>query len=186
MAFVAAFRSFGGALSAERAGREAMKRRDSRATGQAGEYFVAAEICRRGGTATTFTGNMPGYDIVAGDAAGNRQVQISVKTKNTERFWTTDGVRDAEARPDGEVARFWVFVDLSGGRPPEYYVVPDNDIRDSIRRMHGEYQDRYEAKHGRRRDNSIHGVRVKDIAEFQDRWDMLGLGLSELPVRGDS
>jgi hypothetical protein len=81
-------------------------RKDSRATGQAGEYFVAAEICRRGATATTFTANMPGYDIVAGDATGNRQVQISVKAKNTPSFWTTNGVRDAEARPDGEVPRF--------------------------------------------------------------------------------
>lgn len=150
-------------------------RKDGRATGQAGEYFVAAEICRRGATATTFTANMPGYDIVAGDAAGNRQVQISVKAKNSPSFWTTDGVRDAEARPDGEVPRFWVFVDLSGGRAPEYYIVPDEYARDSIRRMHAEYQERYEAKHGRRRDNRMRGVRVKDIAEFRDGRDILGI-----------
>jgi hypothetical protein len=148
-------------------------RKDGRATGQAGEYFVAAEICRRGGTATTFTANMPGFDIVAGDAAGNRQVQISVKAKNTQSFWTTDGVRDAEARPGGEVPRFWVFVDLSGGRSPEYYVVPDKFARYSIRRMYSEYQERYEAKHGHRRDSPIHGVRVKDIAESRDCWDIL-------------
>jgi hypothetical protein len=150
-------------------------RKDGRATGQAGEYFVAAEVCRRGGSATTFTSNMPGFDIVAGDAAGNRQVQISVKAKNTQAFWTTDGVRDAMVRPDGEVPRFWVFVDLSGGRAPEYYVVPDKDVRDSIRRMHGEYQERYEAKHGHRRDSPMHGVRVKDIEKFRDCWDILGI-----------
>ena len=156
-------------------------RKDGRATGQAGEYFVAAEVCRRGGTATTFTSNMPGFDIVAGDAAGNRQVQISVEAKNTEAFWTTDGIRDAMVRPDGEVPRFWVFVDLSGGRVPEYYVVPDKDVRDSIRRMHGEYQERYEAKHGHRRGNPIHGVRVKDIEKFRDCWDILESSLMTMP-----
>jgi hypothetical protein len=79
--------------------------KNSRATGQAGEYFVAAEICRRGGTATTFAGNMPGFDIVAGD-----------------------------------------------------------DTRDSIRRMHREYQRRYEAKHPHS-GLPYTRVRLKEIAD---------------------
>ena len=156
-------------------------RKDARATGQAGEYFVAAEICRRRGTATTFTANMPGFDIVAGDAAGNRQVQISVKAKNTQHFWTTDGVRDAEARPDGAVPRFWVFVDLSGGRSPEYYVVRDKDVRDSIRTKYAERQQAYTDKHGHPRKNTIHGVWVKHIEEFLDNWAILGIFLGDPP-----
>jgi hypothetical protein len=39
-------------------------------TKQAGEYIVAAELSRRGFVATTFTGNVPSYDIVAVDAGG--------------------------------------------------------------------------------------------------------------------
>lgn len=31
----------------------------------AGEHYVAAEICRRGGYAVTFSGNMPGIDVLA-------------------------------------------------------------------------------------------------------------------------
>jgi hypothetical protein len=34
-------------------------------TKQTGEYLVAAELSRRGFIATTFTGNVPHYDIVA-------------------------------------------------------------------------------------------------------------------------
>ncbi len=34
-------------------------------TKQAGEYLVAAELSRRGYIATTFTGNLPDYDIIA-------------------------------------------------------------------------------------------------------------------------
>jgi hypothetical protein len=68
-----------------------------------------------------------------------------------------------------------VFVDLSGGRAPEYYIVPDKYARDIIRRMHAEYEERYEAKHGHPRDTRILGVRVKDIVAFRDGWDILGI-----------
>ena len=39
-------------------------------TKQTGEYLVAAELSRREFIATTFTGNVPSYDIVAVDDRG--------------------------------------------------------------------------------------------------------------------
>ena len=39
-------------------------------TKQVGEYLVAAELCRRKLIATTFTGNVPDYDIVAISGGG--------------------------------------------------------------------------------------------------------------------
>ena len=39
--------------------------RTSKLVGQTGEYLVAAELSRRGLIATTFTGNVPHYDIIA-------------------------------------------------------------------------------------------------------------------------
>jgi hypothetical protein len=48
-------------------------------TKQAGEYLVAAELCRRGFISTTFTGNVPHYDIIASDEKG-RHVPVQVKT----------------------------------------------------------------------------------------------------------
>jgi hypothetical protein len=44
--------------------------RDNQLTKQVGEYLVAAEVCRRGFIATTFTGNVPHYDIIASDGSG--------------------------------------------------------------------------------------------------------------------
>jgi hypothetical protein len=40
-------------------------------TKQVGEYLVAAEICRRGFIATTFTGNVPHYDIASDERGGH-------------------------------------------------------------------------------------------------------------------
>ena len=47
--------------------------------GQTGEYLVAAELSRRGLIATTFTGNVPHYDIIASGEDG-RHVSVQVKT----------------------------------------------------------------------------------------------------------
>jgi hypothetical protein len=52
--------------------------RDNQLTKQVGEYLVAAEVCRRGFIATTFTGNVPHYDIIASNASGRHQA-IQVK-----------------------------------------------------------------------------------------------------------
>jgi len=53
--------------------------RRNKLVGQTGEYLVAAELSRRGLIATTFTGNVPHYDIIASDEAG-RHVSVQVKT----------------------------------------------------------------------------------------------------------
>ena len=39
--------------------------RDVQLTRQIGEYLAAAELGRRGWIATTFTGSVPGFDILA-------------------------------------------------------------------------------------------------------------------------
>ena len=41
--------------------------RDIQLTKMIGEYLVCAELCRRGLLATTFTGNVPEFDILATD-----------------------------------------------------------------------------------------------------------------------
>src|SRR4051794_1004497 len=66
--------------------------------GRAGEFFVAAEIHRRGGYAVTFAGNMPGIDILASDVSYTRQVTIQVKTR-TAGSWHAQVPRDAEQGP---------------------------------------------------------------------------------------
>jgi hypothetical protein len=52
-------------------------------TKQAGEYLVAAELSRRGYIATTFTGNLPYYDIIAVDDCGGHAVVLTVKLMST-------------------------------------------------------------------------------------------------------
>ena len=51
-------------------------------TKQTGEYLVCTELCRRGYIATSFTGSVPEYDVIAIDK-NNKVIQIQVKTIKT-------------------------------------------------------------------------------------------------------
>jgi hypothetical protein len=60
-------------------------------TKQAGEYLVAAELSRRGYIATTFTGNVPYYDIIAvDDSGGHVVVQVKAIAGASWQFKATD------------------------------------------------------------------------------------------------
>jgi len=50
--------------------------------GNAGEYFVVAELLKRGKVASLAPRNTPAFDILATD--GSRTVRIRVKTKSEE------------------------------------------------------------------------------------------------------
>src|SRR5690606_37713034 len=58
--------------------RDMRKGFSNKLVGQTGEYLVAAELSRRGLIATTFTGNVPHYDIIASHEIG-RHVSVQVK-----------------------------------------------------------------------------------------------------------
>jgi Holliday junction resolvase-like predicted endonuclease len=49
--------------------------------GRAGEYFVVAELNKRGAFAVPFAGNMPKIDIIACNSNESRTAYIQVKAK---------------------------------------------------------------------------------------------------------
>jgi hypothetical protein len=58
--------------------------RDVQLTRQIGEYLVCAELGRRGWIATTFTGSVPGFDILAANPiASAARICVFVVVKGT-------------------------------------------------------------------------------------------------------
>jgi hypothetical protein len=60
-------------------------RRNKILTGVAGEYFVAAELSRRGYVATLTLRNTRGIDILAANADATKSVGIQVKTHHGKK-----------------------------------------------------------------------------------------------------
>jgi Holliday junction resolvase-like predicted endonuclease len=144
-------------------------------TGRAGEHYVAAELNRKGAYAVTFAGNMPGIDIVASNSDRSRTIFIQVKTKRSGT-WQSSIDEGFKCKPKKIDDNFWVFVDISkDDQQPDYYVVPDSWIRNNIYEEH----EAYIAKKGGKRPfapkSKHHGISVKRIQEWKDRWDILYL-----------
>jgi len=80
--------------------------RSNKLVGQAGEYLVAAELARRGLIATTFTGNVPDYDIIASSENG-KCLLIQVKTIRGGSFQLGDAlVKKREGHPSSKELHF--------------------------------------------------------------------------------
>ena len=135
-------------------------------TGNAGEHCVAAELCRRGFQATTFAGNVPGYDVVA-VTPRRRSFTVQVKTQ-TGGDWAIN-ISERLQRPTRNM--FWVLVLIRKNHqdePPRFWIVPDADMRAIL-------QAEYDAKPESYTGNAGHffQLREKTVAGWEDRWECL-------------
>lgn len=135
-------------------------------TGRAGEYYVAAELNRRGAYAVTFTGNMPEIDVMASNASRSRTAHIQVKTKRVPNWRISPKEGDEEPKKD----TFWIFVNLpDNGSAPHFWITSDCWIRGKIKET---YADRVNRNPTIAQD---HYIRENQIDEWKDRWDILEL-----------
>jgi len=155
--------------------------RSNKLVGQTGEYLVAAELSRRGLIATTFTGNVPDYDIIASDATG-RHVSVQVKASRGRSWQFGDITRYCDIKFNGHrqvvgkaqpcpVRRLVVvFVTLGGERDDRFYILTWQRLRDLLVRHHVAYL----RKHGGTRPKqwkSLHsGIVEQSLLPYRDRW----------------
>ncbi len=144
--------------------------------GRAGEYFVVAELNKRGAFAVPFAGNMPKIDIIACSNDERRTVYLQVKTRRGGKTWHSSIVGCQPMSPKADEHHFWVFVDLGAiNACPHYWIVPEWWIKDDIYRTHQAYL----SKHGGIRpgnpDSTHHAIQESRLEQWKDRWDILGI-----------
>jgi len=104
-------------------------------TGNAGEYYVVAELLRRGVVAALAPRNSPVFDVFA--AKGARTVRIRVKTKLKSKGWVWTARTDQAILPDlRREGDFTVLVDLFKRETPAYHVVPSHVLEGWLRENH--------------------------------------------------
>lgn len=138
--------------------------RTSHQTGRAGEYYVAAELSRRGFDATTFAGNVPAIDVIA-VTPDKRTLFIQVKTQTGSGWLVNVDERLRQPAPD----MFWALTLLpKSGESPQYWVVPDGEMRGII-------QSRYEAKQHQFGEGKSKWLRIENrfIVDRQPGWECL-------------
>jgi hypothetical protein len=130
--------------------------------GVSGEYFVAAELSRRGYIASITLRNTQGIDILAANADATRSVGIQVKTNRGKK---KDWMLNQKAEGYQSKTLFYVFVNLKGSNQlPDYHVVPSKDVADHVTQTHQEQRADTNIRHFKDTENT-----------YLHRWDLLGL-----------
>lgn len=141
-------------------------------TGVAGEYFVAAELSRRGFVASITMRNSRGFDILATNENASRTVTIQVKTNQYSRpEWMLNDKAERSFSDDW----FYVFVILN--RPderPHYHVVPSKEVAAQISTGHRAYLGTLGRAGQQRKDTTMRKF-MDPEGRYLERWDLLGL-----------
>jgi len=105
---------------------------------------------------------------------GGAPVEIYVKTRGVGT-WQTD-VRRGSPTPDSpEDGRFWLFVDLTR-TPIHFYVAPEWWVENDIYETYQADLARFGGSRPKNPTSTHHGISEERIAQWRERWDLLGLG----------
>jgi hypothetical protein len=148
-----------------------MKTLSSIQAGITGEYFVAAELSRRGYVSSLTLRNTRGIDVLASNADATKSVGIQVKTcQGSSPEW----LLNVKAEADSAENLFYVFVCLPSSGAPSFYVVPRDVVAKQVRESHRKWLATPGQRGQPHRDNPNRKFRDSN-GDYQDRWDLLGL-----------
>ena len=140
--------------------------------GVAGEYFVAAELSRRGFIASVTLRNTRGMDILATNLEATRSITIQCKTTQTTRkSW----ILNEKCEDFAPASHFYVFVALGSVESrPRYYIVPSRIVAERVRKGHRSWKRQLGRDGKKHADTPVRQFRDLDD-EFLERWDLLRL-----------
>ncbi len=156
--------------------------RSNKLVGQTGEYLVAAELSRRGLIATTFTGNVPHYDIIASNEAG-RHVSVQVKASRGGSWQFADITRYCDVTFDGKrqvvgdpmpapVRRLiMVFVKVDESGDDRFYVLTWERLRNLLIKHHKTYLEKHDGVRPKRWDSMHSAISEAPLRPYRDKWD---------------
>ncbi|HEX4143208.1 MAG TPA: hypothetical protein VHY91_06635 [Pirellulales bacterium] len=140
--------------------------------GVAGEYFVAAELSRRGYIASISLRNSRGIDILATKHDATKSVTIQCKANQLGRKeWMLSDKSETFVADN----HFYMFVSLGkSDERPHFHIVPSERVARDIKTSH----ERWLAAAGRgghkRVDSSIRKF-ADEADEFLEKWELLRL-----------
>ena len=140
-------------------------------SGNAGEYYVCAELSRRGFQATLTLRNAEGVDILATRLNSGRAITIQVKTTQGKK---PQWVLSEKSEHHHSADFFYVFVRLEEvGTRPIFHIVPSDAVAKEIKRIHKEWLEGSKKDGSSRKDTSMR--RFEDFeGKYLEQWGILG------------
>ena len=144
-------------------------------TGVSGEYFVAAELSRRGYIVSLTLRNTKGIDILVANEEGTKTIGIQVKTnQKSDSSWILS-VKNEDYNSDNLI---YIFVNLnSRDVMPSYYIVASKVVAAYIKLNHQNWLASPNRKGGEHKDNPM-----RKFSDFKNvhhnNWDIIKQKLS--------
>ena len=138
-------------------------------SGIAGEYFVAAELSRRGFLAAITLRNSDGVDILANSLETNNQICFQIKTSQKKRKWPLSEKVEKDKSPN----KIYVFVNLIDQNSlPEYFLIDAVSLSEIIENGHKKWLSTPNKKGG------IHNhTKIREFSDvngkYKDNWQIL-------------
>lgn len=140
--------------------------------GVSGEYFVAAELSRRGYICSVTLKNTKGIDILVCNEDATKTLGIQVKTNQINRNeWILN--EKCEKLIDENI--YYVFVNLKRvDELPEFFIVPSKIVASYTSVNHKKWLNEKGKKGQQRNDSTMR--KFKDSKnEFLNQWELLNL-----------
>lgn len=150
-------------------------------TGAAGEFFVAAELSRRGWAANVTPRGVERTDVLAQHPETGDVVALQVKTTTTTGTSFTLGEKDET--PTHTINEWYALVGLGAADSlPDYYLLPRNHVAVLLYVHHFVWR-RESAKDGTpHRDTLRRNISAKNITHAKDAWAQLERPTPEIPL----
>src|SRR5437016_5675056 len=155
--------------------------KDKSSRGNASQFFIAGELCRRGYSAVVTLGNTPNVDILCSNQKGTRFAHIQVKTFVPGKKTCSVGIK---AMKNVGSTFFWVLGGIptpESNRPFEYYIIPSKIMADNVSKAHEVWLSTPGKKGQSHKENPVRIVHLPphksvsgwDISIYRDRWDLI-------------
>ena len=131
--------------------------------------IVASEIGRRGGMSSELRVGMRVELQVKVSPGAHRTVRV-VSRRSGDWQTSIDIGYSGHSAQDG----YWIFVDLAD-RPVRFYIAPEDWVVQDVRAEHDAYLARNGGRRLRTEDSKHHRIQTSRVAQWEGRWDLLGL-----------
>lgn len=147
--------------------------------GNSGEYFVAAELERRGFTAAVPMSNTKDFDILAINRETQRQIALQVKTNRGKSKQWILSQKNEELKGENI---YYVLLSLNELEHPEYYIIESNLVAQSVEEGYKLWK-QSEGKNGKHQETTMRkftfntskydNILCLNEEDFKDKWDKL-------------
>jgi hypothetical protein len=163
---------------------------DRKLRGSSGEHLVCGVLAQFNWAAALTREGVARTDVLAVNADTGKTVTIQVKTTWREKKPKTDravgwrlGMKDI--LPAAAPTEWYVMVKLEGDAPAatSYFVVPRDHVAAAAWIVHRNWQTDPNAKPGTRNASQAQAIVNETVfADYEDRWDLLGIATNKIPV----